>query len=358
MKNKININVNKDDQIINDYLFCWAELGLRPSKIIIYKNYGIDLYLNFLSKNTTIQSVSKDIIPLDENDIINERYFLKVDDFVWVSFNIFDALSEEPFIGEVAMYYHSDSQPKVDELITQFDEYYLEDPIEEQFSQSNLFSLSISQNGFDLETIKINETNLENIDYYYNDEVFREVNKLSKKIKNTDKGLSIIYGERGTGKTSLINYISNKNKNKNFIFIPTTFFDLSINNPEFRMFIKKHPNSVIVLDDCEIYFSDLYSKSNIFTNNLLQIIDGLDSDQLNINLLLVLNCDKEQDIDPHLIESNNLLSILEVDYLEKNKVMELSKFLGKNKKTKESVKLINVLKNKIKHIGDSDIGFI
>jgi hypothetical protein len=133
---------------------------------------------------------------------------------------------------------------------------------------------------------------------------------------------------------------------------------VSINNPEFRIFIKKHPNSVVILDDCEIYFSDLYSKSNIFTNNLLQIIDGLDSDQLNINLLLVLNCDKEQDIDPHLLDSNNLLSILEVDYLEKNKVVELSKFLGKNKKVRESVKLVNVLKNKIRNISDSEIGFI
>lgn len=358
MKNKININVNKDDQVINDYLFSWADLGFRPSKIMLYKNYGIDLYLNFLSIQTTTQSVSKDIIPLDVNDIVNERYFSKVSDLIYISFTIFDALNEEPFIGEVTLYYHQDAQSNVDDLLSKFDEHYLDDEIEEQSSQSNLFSLFISQNGFDLEPIKINESNLDNIDYYYNDDVLREVNKLSKKIKNTNKGLSIIYGERGTGKTSLINYISSRIKNKTFIFIPTTLFDVSINNPEFRIFIKKHPNSVIILDDCEIYFSDLYSKSNIFTNNLLQIVDGLDSDQLNINLLLVLNCDKEQDIDPHLLDSNNLLSILEVDYLNKNKVVELSKFLGKNKKTRESTKLVNVLKNKIRNGSDSEIGFI
>ena len=40
----------------------------------------------------------------------------------------------------------------------------------------------------------------------YNQKTFKSVNKLIKKIKTSHKGLSVLWGEKGTGKTNVINY--------------------------------------------------------------------------------------------------------------------------------------------------------
>lgn len=356
-QNKINININKDDQNINDFLYSWSELGSKPSKNIIYKNFIFEEFNSFIEGKIQIISIQKDIIPFDTIDMVNQRTFGKLEDGVWVSFTTFDAVSDEPFIGEVCFYYNHESINKVDELIDEINNFEVKDESEITKNESNLFSLYIGQSGFEIDSIIIDKEKFDNFDLYYNDEDFRLIDKLSKKIKKNNKGISIIYGERGTGKTSLINYFSKKVSDKNFIFIPTTLFDVTINNPEFRNFIKKNKNSVFILDDCELYFSDLYSKSNQFTNNLLQLTDGIDSDDLSINLLLILNCDKESEIDEHLIESNNILDIVNIGYLEKEKINELSKFLDKKIKSKNPKRLIDVLKNKPYLGTDEEIGF-
>jgi energy-coupling factor transporter ATP-binding protein EcfA2 len=280
-----------------------------------------------------------------------------LNDSIWISFTIFDSLNEESFIGEVYFYYEPKLEDKVDEIILEMKNFEISDDLKEENAQSNVFSMLIGQSGYEIEPINLDKEKLENIEFFYNDTVIKKVDKLSKKIKKSDKGLSIIYGERGTGKTSMVNYLSNSLKDKSFLFIPTTLFDSSINNSEFRNFIKKHKNTIIVLDDCEIYFSDLYSKSNIFTNNLLQLVDGLDSDDLGLHLLLILNCGKENDIDSHLFESNNLLDIINIDYLKKEKITELCKFLDKKNKFRTPTKLVSVIKNKPIFGYNSEIGF-
>lgn len=355
--NKPNINVNKDDPNINDYLYCWSEMGSRPSKKIVYKNYESKAFLDFLSENKKYDFLQQEIIPLGDDDLINERCLIKLEESIWVSFWIYDSKSEESFIGELIFIYDPSLQSKVDDYKKQFDNLQLSESDEYQENTTNLFGLIITPSGFELEPIQSQNLDSDNIECYYNNYVFNQFNKLSKKINKTKKGLSIIFGERGTGKTSIIKYLSENIKDKKFIFIPTTFFDLTINNPEFRTFLKKNSDSVIVLDDCELYFSDIYSKSNIFTNNLLQLVDGLDSDQLGLNLLLILNCDKESEIDSHLLDSNSLLDIIYVDYLKKSKINDLLGLLDKKRKINGSTKLIDVLKKRFSTNQNDDIGF-
>jgi hypothetical protein len=354
--NKLNINVNKDDQNINDFLFCWSELGFRPSKTTVYNNFDTQFFLDFFSESFSNTTVQKDIIPYDSDNIVNERFFTQIDENIWLTFVIFDSVSDNSFVGEVSFYFDNKVSEKVDSIILDIEPFSTNDEQSEQKLDKNLFTLSLNPNGFDMYPLIVDTVDLDNIDSYYNDSVMKQINKLSKKITNNKKGLSIIYGERGVGKTSIISHLSSKIE-KNFLFLPTTLFDTSVNTPDFRNFLKKNPNSILVLDDCEIYFSDLYSKSNIFTNNILQLVDGLDSDELSLNLILILNCDREDDIDSHLLDSNNLLDVISVDYLRKNKISELCKLINKDKKFKSPTKLVDVLKNRYKSYNESEIGF-
>ena len=163
-------------------------------------------------------------------------------------------------------------------------------------------------------------------------------------------------GTMSVGKTTLVNYIVS-NIDKIVIFIPCTMIESTINNPDFRNFIKRYKNSVIVLDDSELYFGELYSKSNIFTNNLLQLVDGFQSDDLDLNIITVLNVDDIDDVDHILFDSNNLIDIVEIGKLKKEKAQELNKFLGSKVKIKNDVKLVDVLKKRNFKVETGEIGF-
>jgi hypothetical protein len=133
--------------------------------------------------------------------------------------------------------------------------------------------------------------------------------------------------------------------------------EVTVNNPEFRSFIKRYKNSVIVIDDSEIYFSELYSKSNIFTNNLLQLVDGVQSDSFDLNIIAILNVDEISLVDHNLFECNNLIDIIEVDELSKSKASELAKTLGSKTKIKGSTKVVDVIRKRNWLSPVSEIGF-
>ena len=57
MKNKttsapnLNININKDDSELNDFLFCWEQFSTRPNKIVIHNTYSTKSFNEALSKH-------------------------------------------------------------------------------------------------------------------------------------------------------------------------------------------------------------------------------------------------------------------------------------------------------------------
>ena len=180
----------------------------------------------------------------------------------------------------------------------------------EEDDSNKLNTIGLSLNGLEIEPISLHNIDLDNVDNYYNSDTFRRVEKAVKQIKKADKGLTVLYGERGSGKTSIINYISSK-LDRIVIFIPNNMIDHTINNPEFRKFIKKYDKPVLVLDDCEIAFTDNYGRPNVFTSNLLQMIDGFLSDSINCNIVTIFNIDDEEEIDPSLLDCNNLIDVIE-----------------------------------------------
>lgn len=353
-KFKLNLNVNKDDQSINDFLQVWESLNVRPSRVNIFKNYDFTSFNDYFEPKIVEKYSQKDIIPFDSEDIINERYLCKVDEKIWMTYTIYDSASEECFVGELSfMYDHSHSE-LLQSYVDDIEEFVLSEPQDESSNENNLFSIVLNQNGFDLEDIKKTKVDVEK---FYNDDVSKSVRKMTKKLSKNPKGLSLIFGERGSGKTSIVHHLSEKIKDKNFIYLPSSLFELTFNNPEFRNFLKKHKNSILILDDCETFFSDVHSKSNILSNNLLQLVDGLDSDNYNLNLILILNCENEEDIDPQILSCNNLNDIVPITPLKKSKITEVCKFLGKKNKYETPTKLIDILKTRITYNKQGDIGF-
>ncbi len=356
-KQKVNININKDDSLINDFLEIWGEIGKRPSKINLFRNFEQKKFCEFVQNLTLQNCVTKDIIPLEDGEIINIRHFTKIQENIWITYTHFDSDNDEGFVGEVGFIFDYDESEVVNSYVDILDEFIINDEAENQIESSNFFSVTLNQNGFELDWIQPKKIEFDDFENYYNDNVYKNIKKLNRNLQKKSKGLNLVFGERGTGKSSIIHYLSKSIDDKKIIFIPNSLFELTFNNPEFRNFLKKNNNSIIVLDDCEIFFNDLNLKSNIFSNNLLQFIDGIDSDNFNLNFILIFNTNDESDIDEQLLSCNNLNQILEITSLKKSKIVNLCKSLGNKTKFEESTRLIDIINDKkIKDL-DQDIGF-
>jgi hypothetical protein len=148
------------------------------------------------------------------------------------------------------------------------------------------------------------------------------------------------------------------NSKKNVVIIPICFVDF-ITNPEFRNIVKKLPNTLFVIDDSEVFISDMNAKSNIYISNLVQLVDGIQSDIYPVNILCVSNLEHVDEIDINLLECNNLLACIECGPLENKKAKVLCETLGKKFKNEEEdgVILSHILNSKKMFTDKKELGF-
>ena len=144
------------------------------------------------------------------------------------------------------------------------------------YYKNTLNIITVSNSNIGLDVINVEET--QHSDIYYSKLTNKKVRDLVKKIKKSKKGLSIFYGDKGTGKTSMIKNIS-KDINKDIFFIPNNLIDQVVLNPEFINFIKKNNECILVFDDFELAIDN--SRYNPIVNNIIQMVDSLISDFLN-----------------------------------------------------------------------------
>ena len=349
-KSSLNLNITKDDYNLNDFIYCWDKFGSRPNRVIIHNTYSSKLFNKVMSGHILDKNVFTEIIPDSEEVIINDKMLVKLDERCYLSYVVADRNMDNSFIDSITFYYegtYDGIQAFVEELQDCILDYCEDD-------SNKLNTIGISANGLEIEPISLKEDG-DNTDLFYSTNTFKKVEKAIKGIKKADKGLAILHGERGTGKTSIINYIASK-LDRIVIFIPSNMIEHTINNPEFRKFIKKYEKPVLVLDDCEIFFSDLYSRSTPFANNILQMVDGFLSDTMNVTILAILNIEGEDEIEESLLDCNNLIDVVEFENLSGEEATELAKHLGSTKKYKSSARVIDIVKKR-NNLESLEIGF-
>jgi predicted AAA+ superfamily ATPase len=342
-KTKFNININRDEPTLNDFLFCWSKFENRPNKVVVYNTYSTKEFNAILSELSSDRTIVTEIIPDDDDYLINDKMFVKIEDGLYISYVQLDRNSDKSIINELCFFYKGDDDfKKIQEIIEKLNS-CLVDFCEEQSDRVN--TLAIGPNGLEIEPMSSLEVDIDNIELFYNAKTFKNLKKMIKSIKKSKKGLNILYGERGTGKTSLINYLSTS-IDRMIIFIPNNMIDSTINNPEFKRFLRRYPSPIIILDDCEMMFNESYARSNILVNNLIQLIDGFLSDSIEVQIITLFNVDSDSRIDHTLLDCNNLIDVVEFNRLTSDEATELSKYLDKSKKYKSSTRLIDVIKNR------------
>jgi len=179
--------------------------------------------------------------------------------------------------------------------------------------------------GIGTENMTISQSKI-SIDENYNEDLKKVHQTILKRLSNkNDKGLVLLYGKAGTGKTSYIRYLIPKVKKK-FIFLPP-HLTKEISSPQLINILTEHPNSIFVIEDAENIIIDRDKKENSPVTTLLNITDGLLSDCLNVQVICTFNTNISN-IDNALMRKGRLIAKYEFKELETCKAQALSNKLG------------------------------
>ncbi|MBX2965650.1 MAG: AAA family ATPase [Cyclobacteriaceae bacterium] len=207
------------------------------------------------------------------------------------------------------------------------------------------------RNGIKTNSMDITRPKL-SIDDNYNDD-FKEIHHtiLKRLSRKNDKGLVLLHGKPGTGKTSYIRYLIASLK-KDVIFLPPNMAS-AITNPDLISILVDNPNSVFVIEDAENIIIDREKNENSPVSALLNIADGLLADCLNIQVICSFNTDISK-IDSALMRKGRLIAKYEFKELEIEKAQQLSNKLGFNTHIHEPMTLASIYNQEEKNFQQNE----
>lgn len=185
--------------------------------------------------------------------------------------------------------------------------------------------ISRGRNGLELKQLEVKRTML-NLDLFYEDD-FKAVNDtICKRLtKDKDKGIVLLHGLSGTGKTTYLRYLIGKIKKRVLFVSPNVAADIT--SPDFIELLVSNPNSVLIIEDAENVIMDRKISGNASVSNLLNISDGLLADFLNVQLICTFNNSLTM-VDSALMRKGRLIAKYEFGKLGIEKSQRLSNHLG------------------------------
>ena len=164
------------------------------------------------------------------------------------------------------------------------------------------------------------------------------VNRLNK---NNDKGIILLHGDPGTGKTSYIKYLTSLVTEKEILFIPPSMAEM-LSEPTIIPFLMDHKNSILVIEDAERVISDREGNgSPAGVSNILNLTDGILGDCLGIQVLATFNMKREK-IDQALLRKGRLIAEHKFEKLSLEETNKLLEFLGKTEIAEEGMVLADI----------------
>ena len=180
-------------------------------------------------------------------------------------------------------------------------------------------------NKLELKAMEIKRTRLD-LDLYYNPG-FREIDTVIRQRlnKTKDKGIVLLHGLPGTGKTTYLRFLISRIKKRILFVSPAVTEDLM--NPEFIQLLTSNPETVLIIEDAENVIMDRRHNPRSSVSNLLNISDGLLSDFLNVQLICTFNSPLTM-VDSALLRKGRLIAKYEFGKLDVARSQRLSSHLG------------------------------
>ena len=195
--------------------------------------------------------------------------------------------------------------------------------------------------GLELKPLEIKRIRLD-VDLYYEDD-FKEIDALIRQrlSRKGDKGIVLLHGLPGTGKTTYLRYLAATLK-KPVLFLSTSVAG-DLMEPSFIQLLIDHPNSVIIIEDAENIIMDRRAANNSSSvSTLLNISDGLLADFLNVQLICTFNSPLTM-VDSALMRKGRLIAKYDFGKLSQQKAQRLSDHMGFDRKIAGPMTLAEVM---------------
>lgn len=237
----------------------------------------------------------------------------------------------------IALYYSSENPNAKANLQAIFDDYL--QPYGQPKAQINILIKEQHGLAFHSHTIKPLQIDLNTM---YNDDFADAHEAIKKGLDTQHKGVVLLHGVAGSGKTNYIKWLTSQLPDKNFIFIPNNLIG-TLASPEFLSMLIQEKNAVLVVEDCENYIAERIGGGNNgdVVSTILNIADGILSDVLECQFICTFNA-KLTEIDHALLRPGRLIAQYQFDELSVNKANQYLASIGKDAKVDKPVTLAQI----------------
>lgn len=318
------------------------QIGIRVS----YPNFDLE---NFLPQIETQFDCKKFYLSQNYNGskrIYNSHYFyfLRKDVIIVIG---------NRFVGIELYHTHNTDNEFLNEVRKVF-----ENPKWLRKTQQLIGLITMIKSELEIQYFPIDKVRLD-LNLNYNDDFLSVHHTIYSRLKKRkEKGLVLLHGKPGTGKTNYIRYLINHLK-KEIIFLPSNYAEV-VTTPAFLNFLIQRANSILVIEDAENIIMQRSGERNIAIANLLNLCDGMLSDCLNIQVICTFNNDISK-IDQALLRKGRLIAEYEFKPLQLDKAQRLSNSLGFNTTAKSSMTLAEIYNQGDKNASNTNkvlIGFL
>lgn len=176
----------------------------------------------------------------------------------------------------------------------------------------------------------------------YGKEFLKVFETVEKRLNEQNgKGIILFHGDPGTGKTSLIKYLTSVVKEKEILFIPPSMAEM-LSEPTIIPFLMDHKNSILIIEDAERVISDRENNgSPAGVSNILNLTDGILGDCLSIQIVATFNMKREK-IDQALLRKGRLIAEHKFEKLSVDETNNLLKYLNKDHVVDEGMVLADI----------------
>lgn len=223
---------------------------------------------------------------------------------------------------KVAVIYYKSGDEQLNEVVNSLNEL-----LDFNYDSSAKVSLVLkTAKGFEFKEVAIKPMPVD-VDTMYNDDFKEPYKYLVEQLESGNKGVALLYGGAGTGKSNLIRHLTKEIPSKRFVFIPVTMINF-LTDPMFLSTLIDNKGAILVLEDCENYIKDRKAgDANSVVSSILNLTDGILSDVLGLQLICTFN-NSIHDVDKALLRKGRLICEYEFKELTPDKAINLLKDIG------------------------------
>lgn len=232
----------------------------------------------------------------------NEHY--AIEKIYWLSESVLVGISkaiETDIYREMVVYYDPTSKNSIETCSKLISSIEYEKETEDAIVINVLYE---SKGNLFFKSSEFNIPYTIDLEKHYNDDFLAVHAEIENLIKKNQRGLVILNGDPGTGKTSYLKYLASQRYERDILLIPNSVARM-VGTPSFNSLLKDWPNAILFIEEVEHMYVSNSGRRNVELCEFLDLTDGWLGDINNHLIFTTFNTDIKN-IDPALIRPGRL----------------------------------------------------